>query len=182
MSKHKKHHDVQQPNRRDQFERPASSGPRISPTTAVLGLIVLFAAVLVYVVTSQTRGSAQTAPTEIATAGTDVTLPIATFSDGKARFYRYVTTSGREVKFFVIRSSDGVVRAAFDACDTCYRERKGYHQEGDAMVCNNCGRRFRSVDVNVLQGGCNPAPVERAVMGDQIVVKAASLELGTTYF
>jgi uncharacterized membrane protein len=182
MSKHKKHHGVHQPNRREQFERAPGGRARVSPTTAVLGLIVLFTAVLIYVVTSHTRGSAQVAATEIASAGTDVTLPIATFSDGKSRFYRYLTASGREVKFFVMRSSDGVIRAAFDACDTCYRERKGYHQDGDDMVCNNCGRRFRSVDVNVLQGGCNPAPVERAVVGDQIVLKAASLELGTTYF
>ncbi len=182
MSKHKKHHSVQQPNRREQFERPARSGPRISPTMAVMGLVVVFAAVLVYVVSSSARGASQTAVTEIAAAGTDVALPVATFSDGKARFYRYVTTSGREVKFFVMRSSDGVVRAAFDACDTCYRERKGYHQEGDVMVCNNCGRAFRSVDINVLQGGCNPAPLERTVAGNQIVLRAASLELGTTYF
>ena len=39
------------------------------------------------------------------------------------------------------------------------------------MVCNNCGRQFRSVDVNVLQGGCNPAPIERAVSGDRVVMK-----------
>ena len=182
MSKHKKHHSGQAPNRRDQFERPRRSSPGISPTTAVLGLIVVFAAVLAYVVTSQSRGSAETVVTEITTAGTDVALPIATFSDGRARYYRYTTTSGRRVQFFVMRSSDGVIRAAFDACDTCYRERKGYHQEGDDMVCNNCGRRFRSVDINVLQGGCNPAPLERAVVGDQIVMKATSLELGTTYF
>ena len=182
MSKHRKHHNGQAPNRREQFVRAAGSNSRISPTTAVLGLIVLFAAVLVYVVTSQGRGGAETAVTEIVSAGNDVALPIAAFSDGRARYYRYTTTGGRQVKFFVMRSSDGVIRAAFDACDTCYRERKGYHQEGDDMVCNFCGRRFRSVDINVLQGGCNPVPLERGVVGDQIVMKAASLELGTTYF
>ena len=182
MSKHKKHPDAGRVSRREQFERPHGSRLSISPTTAVLGLIVVFAAVLVYVVKSQARGDVGTTVAEIASNGTEVALPIATFSDGKARFYRYVTTSGREVKFFVMRSSDGVVRAAFDACDTCYRERKGYHQEGDVMVCNNCGRAFRSVDINVLQGGCNPAPIERTVVGDQIVVKASVLDQGTTYF
>lgn len=81
-----------------------------------------------------------------------------------------------------MKSSDGVVRAALDACDTCYRERKGYHQQGDVMVCNNCRRTFRSVDINVLQGGCNPAPLERTVVGDHLVLTAASLELGAVYF
>jgi uncharacterized membrane protein len=111
-----------------------------------------------------------------------VSLPVATFADGAARFYRYTTAAGREVKFFVMKSSDGVLRAAFDACDTCYRERKGYHQQGDVMVCRNCGRSFRSADINVLQGGCNPAPLERTIAGDQLVLKAASIELGAMYF
>jgi hypothetical protein len=46
-----------------------------------------------------------------------------------------------------MKSADGVIRAAYDACDVCYRERKGYHQEGDDMVCNNCGRHFPSTSI-----------------------------------
>lgn len=148
----------------------------------MLALSALLGVVLVYVIVSGSRASSQVAITEIAGAGSDVTLPVATFADGAARFYRYTTTAGREVRFFVMKSSDGVVRAAFDACDTCYRERKGYHQQGDVMVCNNCRRTFRSVDINVLQGGCNPAPLERTVVGDQLVLTAASIELGAMYF
>ena len=75
-----------------------------------------------------------------------------------------------------------MVRAAFDACDTCYRAKLGYRQQGDVMLCNKCQRSFRSVDINVLQGGCNPAPLERAVVGDQVVITAAALALGTDYF
>jgi uncharacterized membrane protein len=142
---------------------------------------VLFGA-LVYVIGSRGQASSQEIATEVGGTGGDVSLPVATFADGAARFYRYTTAAGREVKFFVMKSSDGVVRAAFDACDTCYRERKGYHQQGDVMVCRNCGRTFRSVDINVLQGGCNPAPLERAIAGDQLVLKATSIELGAMYF
>ena len=134
------------------------------------------------VVVEASRVSSQVAITEIAGAGSDVTLPVSTFADGAARFYRYTTTAGREARFFVMKSSDGVVRAAFDACDTCYRERKGYRQQGDVMVCNSCRRTFRSVDINVLQGGCNPGPLERTVVGDQLVLTGASIELGAMYF
>jgi uncharacterized membrane protein len=110
--------------------------------------------VLVYAIASgRQAGPADVPVMEIAGAGTDVSLPVATFADGRARFYRYATSAGREVRFFVMKSSDGVLRAAFDACDTCYRDKLGYHQEGDVMVCNKCGRTFRSVDINVLQGG-----------------------------
>ena len=119
---------------------------------------------------------------EVLPSGQDVRLPASLFDDGHAHFYRYTTSTGREIRFFVLRSSDGVIRAAFDACDVCYRERKGYHQQGDDMVCNNCGRHFRSVDVNVLTGGCNPTPLQRTADGSQIVMRTADLDLGAAYF
>jgi len=168
--------------RREQFAHAVPRRRVLSPTRLMLALSVLFGIVLTYLIASGSGASSRVAMTEIGGAGSDVILPVATFADGAARFYRYVTTAGREVRFFVMKSSDGVVRAAFDACDTCYRQRKGYRQQGDGMVCNNCGRTFRSVDINVLQGGCNPAPLERTIVGDQLVLKAASLELGTQYF
>jgi uncharacterized membrane protein len=50
------------------------------------------------------------------------------------------------------------------------------------MLCNNCGKLFPSSDINVVQGGCNPAPLERAVIGDKLVLKAADLAQGVAYF
>jgi uncharacterized membrane protein len=38
------------------------------------------------------------------------------------------------------------------------------------------------VDINVLQGGCNPAPLERRVVGDHLVLTGTALERGGTYF
>jgi hypothetical protein len=32
--------------------------------------------------------------------------------------------------------------------------------------------------VNVLKGGCNPAPLERTLDGDRVIVQAAALEKG----
>lgn len=110
-----------------------------------------------------------------------VKLPISDISDGKARHYTYRGSEGN-INFFVIKSSDGVLRAAFDACDVCYREKKGYGQEGDSLVCRNCGQRFPSESINVLRGGCNPAPLERQVMGGHLVIKAADIEAGGLYF
>jgi uncharacterized membrane protein len=110
----------------------------------------------------------------------EVKIPVAEVNDGKAHFYTF--KGRRDVNFFVLRSSDGVIRAAFDACDVCYREKKGYHQEGDLMVCNNCGQVFPSVKINVLKGGCNPAPLDRAVQGEYLVMKATDIEAGGFYF
>lgn len=127
-------------------------------------------------------GAGAVPPDELLPLGEDVQLSLSLFVDGRARFYRYTTPAGQAIRFFVLRSADGVVRAAFDACDVCYSKRRGYHQSGDNMVCNNCGQAFRSVAVNVVTGGCNPGTLERDVVGDRVVIKASAIERGTLYF
>jgi uncharacterized membrane protein len=113
---------------------------------------------------------------------TEISFPRDAFNDGQARFFKYPADDGKPVRFFIIKSSDGVIRAAFDACDVCWPAGKGYYQEGDFMVCRNCGRRFASVQVNVVTGGCNPTALTRTVVGDKLVVKVEDVIKGRQYF
>ena len=115
-------------------------------------------------------------------SATEVSFPLQAFADGQAQYFQYPTSNGVTVRFFILRSSDGVVRAAYDACDVCWREGKGYYQDGDFMVCRNCGQRFASVKVNEIKGGCNPAPLDRTVVGDKLVIKIADIVQGSQYF
>ena len=110
-----------------------------------------------------------------------VRWPLTTFDDGQAHYYSFVD-GGKSIDFFVLKSSDGVVRAAFDACDVCFGARKGYRQEGDVMVCNNCGQRFPSVKINEVRGGCNPGPLERTVEGTDLVIRSSDIATGAGYF
>jgi uncharacterized membrane protein len=105
------------------------------------------------------------------------------FADGKARYYAYKSPDGLNIRYFLLKSSDGVIRAAFDSCDTCWSAGKGYRQDGDNMVCNNCGLKFASVKINEVKGGCNPAPLTRTADGDKIIVKVKDIvEQGSFYF
>lgn len=112
----------------------------------------------------------------------EVSLDAAQFDDGKARHFAYMTPEGIQVRYFVLKSSDGVIRAAFDACDVCWRANKGYTQDGDVMICNNCGRRFASVKVNEVKGGCNPAPLMRNVVDGKVIIKVADIVEGRRFF
>jgi uncharacterized membrane protein len=163
--------------KRAQFEQPRSRN-KIHLIAAGVALVVV-AAVALYVTMGRGDGTA-TATTTVASTG-DVRIPVADLADGQARFFSY-DAGGVEVKYFVMKSSDGVYRAAFDACDVCFANKKGYHQEGDEMVCNNCGRRFPSTKINVLEGGCNPGPIERKVKGQELVLTTAELDAGARYF
>ncbi len=164
--------------KRAQFEDKRSN-TRLHIIAAAVALVIV-AAVALYVTVGRNGTGAEAASTTTA-AGGDVKIALADVNDGKAHFYSY-DAGGTQVKYFVLKSSDGKVRAAFDACDVCYAQKKGYHQEGDEMVCNNCGRRFPSIKINVLEGGCNPSPLDRTVKGDTLVLKTADVQAGVQYF
>jgi uncharacterized membrane protein len=110
-----------------------------------------------------------------------VRLPVSTFDDGEAHWYTYHADS-TDIQFFVLKSSDGVIRAAFNACDVCFLEKKGYSQDGDEMICNNCGQRFSSVLINEVRGGCNPSPLERSIVDGEVVILIDDIVSGAGYF
>lgn len=110
-----------------------------------------------------------------------VRLPLATVGDGRAHFYTF-RQGDTAIDFFVLKSRDGVIRSAFDTCDVCYKAKKGYRQEGDMMVCNNCEQTFAADKINEIKGGCNPAPLKRQVVGDSLLIAAADIARGAWYF
>lgn len=164
--------------KRAQFEEPRHKTTLHIVLASLALLIVAGAAVAI----ASTRGDgAPAATTTQAAPGGDVKIALADVSDGKAHYYSY-DAGGTQVKYFVLKSSDGKVRAAFDACDVCYAQKKGYQQEGDEMVCGNCGQRFPSTQINEVEGGCNPSPIERTVKGETLVLKTTDLQAGVQYF
>lgn len=110
-----------------------------------------------------------------------VKIPIAGITDGKAHYFKVKANDGIMVSLFVLKSSDGVIRAAIDACDVCYRSGKGYVQEGDFMVCTNCGRKFASTRINEVKGGCNPAPLKRKINGKDLVIEMKDIDANSWY-
>lgn len=130
-----------------------------------------------------TVGTAVTAMAAAPASGAqEVTYPASKFDNGKAHHFEYKTGDGVTVKYFIMKSSDGIIRAAFDACDVCWRERKGYVQKDDFMLCRNCGRQFPSARINVVSGGCNPAPLTRKIENGKVVINTEHILEGKRYF
>lgn len=110
-----------------------------------------------------------------------VRFAVEEFDDNEAQHFTYVH-DGEPIEFFVLKSIDGVIRAAFNACDVCYGAKRGYSQDGEAMICNNCGLSFPANRINIVQGGCNPAPLDRQIEGDELVINVADLATGARFF
>ncbi len=188
--KHHSHAPRSRERKRAAFAKQARQGNKTT-VTLVIALTALFAIVIYLVMSGASDKSASTkvavansspAQSVSQAAGGEIRIPLSDVAGGQAKFFDYTASDNRSMRFFVIKSSDGVYRAALDACDVCYHAKKGYYQQGDDMVCKNCGNHFRSASVNEVSGGCNPIGLQRVIEGEHIVIKAAELENRKSYF
>jgi uncharacterized membrane protein len=111
-----------------------------------------------------------------------VTIPVAKVNDGSAHFYR-LTDGGKELGFFIVKGNDGVIHTAFDACDVCYKEKKGYVQAGDQMQCKNCNQKFAVARIGATSGGgCNPSHLPAKIDAKNVSISVADIKAGGRFF
>lgn len=93
---------------------------------------------------------------------------------------------GVTVQVLAVRAPDDTVRMALNTCQVCNGSPYAYfEQEGDSFVCQNCKNRFSALDVGLVSGGCNPAPITEDVYTEQdgvINVPASFLEENAVRF
>ena len=193
--------DRSRDKKREQFV--GDPRPKSKTVPMMVAVLVALAAVAVFLVvrsssdrpeaTTVTSGGATEKPAAVApTAAANNQQPAAPAPDtvrirladlsGTAKFFDYPAGNGKQVRFFVVKSADGKCRAALDACEVCFHAKKGYRQDGDKMICTNCGLSFEIARIGTVQGGCHPVGIGGTVEGDQLVIKASDLESGTRYF
>jgi uncharacterized membrane protein len=174
-------------NDEDRREIIESSGTKRSGGKKVIFFVVMAGAIALTGAGYYMKGAKKTT-TVVTEARVDrtgmssevMTIPLSEITR-EAKFYQ-AKVGNIPVRFFVMKSSDGMIRSALDACDTCAHTLKGYRQQGDYMVCNNCDQKFLSNNINVLRGGCNPVPLNNSVEGDVVKIKVADIQLGAPYF
>ncbi|MFH1683008.1 MAG: DUF2318 domain-containing protein [Candidatus Woesearchaeota archaeon] len=90
---------------------------------------------------------------------------------------------GIAVTYFAVKGTDGNIRTAFDACDVC-GGKKGYHQQGTDIVCNNCGRVFSINGLGTQNKGygCWPSYLPHKIENNQVIISTKDLEAGAYRF
>lgn len=90
-----------------------------------------------------------------------------------AKFYPYIA-NGTNLEILAVKASDGSIRTAFNTCQVCNGSPRAYYkQEGDVLICQNCGNRFSMDMVEQQRGGCNPIPImqdEKTEDGSNIII------------
>ncbi|HHW21876.1 MAG TPA: DUF2318 domain-containing protein [Clostridiaceae bacterium] len=66
------------------------------------------------------------------------------------------------MEVMAVKASDGTIRTAFNTCQVCNGSPRAYFkQEGDSVICQNCGNIFSLDMIEVRRGGCNPVPIAK---------------------
>jgi hypothetical protein len=122
-------------------------------------LIVAGIAILAIAVSFMIKGGNGS---DTAAKGGDITIVKSEVTE-KAKFIPY-KAGNTKMEVIALKAPDGSIRTAFNTCQVCYNSGRGYYvQEGDELVCQNCGNRFKSSQVELIKGGCNMCPYSRKI-------------------
>ena len=101
------------------------------------------------------------------------------------KFYPY-KAGKTNMEVMAVKASDATIRTAFNTCQVCYDSGRGYYkQQGDELVCQNCGNRFQLDQIEKIKGGCNPVPIlkENKTEDDaNIIISQAFIEENKVLF
>jgi high-affinity iron transporter len=115
-------------------------------------------------------------PGKVLVAQNDVVrIPLSDLTDQSLHFYT-AEVNGTAVRFLVIHQTNGNYATALDACQICGRA--GYRQEGQNIICRNCGASIYVPSIGE-HGGCNPIPVKSTVAGGEVIVDLSALSGAT---
>jgi len=111
-----------------------------------------------------------------------VRIDVADVPNGDIRFFRFINAGNQEVAFFVARDLHGELQVAFDACEPCFKLKRGNRLEGEWIVCNKCDRSFKLTEINAGGGGCKPGPIAHRLDGDVLLLAEDDILRGWRYF
>jgi high-affinity iron transporter len=100
-----------------------------------------------------------------------VYIPLSELTDSSLHFYT-ADANGTVIRFLVIHKQNGDFATALDACQICGTA--GYRQEGQNVICRNCGAAIYIPSIGE-SGGCNPIAVKSRVEGGQVIVDVSAL-------
>lgn len=139
-------------NHINKHKDPIQNRKWLLPTVILSAAVVLIAVIIIVSRDSGDNGKVSVIKDQ------DLVIPISEIS-ATAQFYP-VEIDNTRLEVIAVKAPDGTIRTAFNTCQVCYSSGKGYYkQEGDKLVCQNCGNRFKMDQVEVQSGGCNPDPI-----------------------
>jgi len=132
-----------------------------------VGIVVTLAGEFAYTRAMNAPSPARTLPAE----NGRVRIPLADLTDSSLHFYT-ADVNDTVLRFLVIHQTNGNYAVALDACQICGWS--GYRQEGQNVICRNCGATIYIPSIGE-HGGCNPVPVKTTIEQGEVIVELSAL-------
>lgn len=158
--------------RKQALERKKQKNTKIVGVTILLA-VVFIAVAYVIMISGNSTNDGITRST--VSSGNEIRIPVADISYDVQKYSQVVDDI--EMRFFAVMGSDEQIHVALDACDQCFRAKKGYIQDNDDMKCINCGLVFSIISIGTdnTEGGCWPSYVPISIDGDEVVINIEDL-------
>jgi len=132
-----------------------------------IAVILMFTTEFVYARTA----AAPPAATRLEAVNGRVEIPVSEVADSNLHFFT-ADSNGTLLRFLVIRKGNGDFAVALDGCEICGWS--GYRQEGQNVICRNCGAAIYVPSIG-QSGGCNPVGVKARVDAGKISIDLTAL-------
>jgi FTR1 family protein len=142
---------------------------RWSFAAAILCVLVVLSLAAEFVYSRATN--AQEPARELVAQNNQVRIPLGDLQDSSVHFYT-ADVNSTVIRFLVIHRGNGDYATALDACQICGTT--GYRQEGQNVICRNCGATIYIPSIGE-SGGCNPIPVKSQVENGEVIVDLSAL-------
>lgn len=125
------------------------------------------------------REVALSAPEEYQIEDGMIVVPLSALEDGHLHRYSYDTPDGINMRFFLIKKSEGAYGVVLDACEICGPS--GYFERGDDVICKLCDVVMNRGTIG-FKGGCNPIPIPYRIHDEKIKIEPKDLDNNSSIF
>lgn len=119
------------------------------------------------------------APEDYIMENEHIIVSLSDLEDGHLHRYSYKASDGIDMRFFLIKKSEGAYGVVLDACEICGPS--GYFERGNDVVCKLCDVVMNRGTIG-FKGGCNPIPIPYIVHDEKIKIDTKDLDAQSSVF
>ena len=105
-------------------------------------------------------------------------------SNGQLHYYEYTAENNKNVRYFLVKASDGSIRGAVDLCVKLHPDKSGWMIYQDYyVVCKDERCSYPIAGIGTSQPGCcKPIALSVEVVEENVRISTEELEIASKYF
>ena len=135
-----------------------------------LPVVAVVVIIIVFIMSNKETKVETTSPKSLSLANYEVgdsfVIPISKLKND-VKFYS-LNYNGANVEILAAIDKNGNPKVTLNTCQNCMGSPKAFFvQEGDSVVCQNCGIGHQIETIGTAKRGCNPIPIDSLVIDDK---------------